>query len=165
MRIPGRYISGLIRIRITGYILLFLFAISPAVTAQNSPNKGAAGDESERIRSLENAWNQADTRHDAAAMSMLVGDPFAYTDEDGSFMNRAQFLLHVKNGIDQYEQLGNTEMTVHLYGNVAVVAAQYHEKIKTRGKWAEQFGRFTDTWIRQNDEWKCVASQSTVLSH
>jgi len=26
-------------------------------------------------------------------------------------------------------------------------------------------GRFTDTWIQEKNQWKCVASQSTLISH
>jgi ketosteroid isomerase-like protein len=124
-----------------------------------------AGDESARVRSLENAWNQAEVKHDARALSMLLAETFEFTDDDGHFMNKSQWLAHIRNGIDQYEQLGNTGMAVHLYGNVAVATGIYQDKIKEKGKAVVRSGRFTDTWMQQNGEWKCVASQATLISH
>ncbi len=33
----------------------------------------------------------------------------------------------------------------------------------TKGKPYTRRARFTDTWIKQNGQWKCVASQSTLI--
>ena len=151
------------RSTVAGCILLVAVSLAPA--AQNAKNERTNCDESGRILSLENAWNQAEAKHDVAALSMLLADTFAITDDDGSFMNREQWLVRVKSGIDQYEQLGNTGMTVQFYGSAAVVTGNYHERIKIKGKPVVQSGRFTDTWIRQNGQWKCVASQSTLTGH
>ena len=87
-----------------------LLVVSLAVHVQNAAtaqNERSDGNESGRILSLENAWNQAETGHNAIAMSMLIADPFAYTDDDGAFMDRARWLSPIKNDVHQYEQLGN----------------------------------------------------------
>ncbi len=85
---------------------------------------------------------------------------------DGTFMNRIQWLEHVKKGVDQYDgQLGNSGMTVRVYGNSAVVTGQYRERTKVKGKIVVESGRFTDVWILQNGTWKCAASQSTAIRH
>jgi hypothetical protein len=104
------------RSKIAGRVLLIAMCL--AVAGQNAPNERMAGDEIGRILSLENAWNQAETKHDLAAINMLLADTFASTDVDGSFMNKAQWLAHVKSEVDQYEQLGNSDMTVQLYGPI-----------------------------------------------
>jgi hypothetical protein len=39
---------------------------------------------------------------------MLLAETFEFTDDDGHFMNKSQWLAHIRNGVDQYEQLGNT---------------------------------------------------------
>ncbi len=108
--------SGPMRSTIAGCILLMAMCL--VVGAQNGR---VANDESARILSLENAWNQAEVKHDARALSLLLAETFEYTDSDGSFMNKSHWLAHVKNEVDQYEQLGNSGMTVHVYGNAAVV--------------------------------------------
>ncbi len=66
-------------------------------------------EESRMILSLENAWSQAELTHDAHALDSLLGENFVYTDDDGSYMNRSQWLAHVKRGDDHYQQLGNED--------------------------------------------------------
>jgi len=147
------------RSSIAGGILLWMMCLACA-----AQNRGAAGDESARILSLESMWNQAEAKRDARAMSTLLADSFKYTDEDGSFMDKAQWLAHVKDGVDQYEQLSNSGMRVDLYGDAAVVTGEYRERVKEKGKMVAHSGRFTDTWVQQNSQWKCAASQSTLIS-
>ncbi len=124
-----------------------------------------ASDESATVLSLENIWNQAEVGHDAAAMRMLLADTFLNTDDDGSLMNKTQWLAHLGKGSDQYELLSNRNMKADLYGDTAVVTGEYQEKLKEKGKMVVHSGRFTDTWVRQGGQWKCVASQSTLIGH
>jgi ketosteroid isomerase-like protein len=138
-----------------------------SLPSQNSESRSAGNawsNETSRILSLENAWNQAERRHDVRALSLLLADIFENPDSDGSFMSRDQWLAMIKNGGDQYEELGNSGMVVHVYGAVAVVTGMYTEKGKVKGKMVMRSGRFTDTWIKQSGDWKCVASQSTLIS-
>jgi hypothetical protein len=141
---------------------MLLVAMCLPIAAQRG---NVAGDESARVLSLENAWNQAEVKHDARALSMLLAETFEFTDDDGHFMNKSQWLAHIRNGVDHYEQLGNSGMAVHLYGNVAVATGIYQDKIRVKGKVVTRSGRFTDIWILQNGEWKCVASQATLISY
>ncbi|MGA7572646.1 MAG: nuclear transport factor 2 family protein [Terriglobales bacterium] len=143
------------------FVYALLMAACLNVAAQISR---VSSDESERVLSLENGWNQAEVRHDTRALSMLLADTFEYTDSDGSFLNRSQWLDQVGSGADQYEQLGNTGMVVHVYGNAAVVTGEYRERLRVKGKLVVRSGRFTDTWILQNGQWKCMASQSTLIT-
>ena len=146
--------------RTIGCILLVAIRLPIAAQREN-----VAGDESTRVLSLENAWNQAEVKHDARALSLLLAETFEFTDDDGHFMNKSQWLAHIRNGVDHYEQLGNSGMAVHLYGNVAVATGIYQDKIREKGKVVSRSGRFTDIWIKQNGEWKCVASQATLISY
>jgi ketosteroid isomerase-like protein len=153
------YAKGLMRSASAGCV--FLVAMSAAVAAQHG---SVAVDQSARILSLENAWNQAEVAHDAQALSTLLAATFDFTDDDGHFMNKSQWLAHVRNEVDHYEQLSNSRMAVHLYGDVAVATGMYQEKTTEKGKAITRSGRFTDIWIDQNGEWKCAASQATLIS-
>jgi len=133
-----------------------------AIAAQNGK---VASDESGRIVSLESAWNQAEVQHDARAMGMLLAETFEYTDSDGRFMDKSHWLNLVTKGVDQYDQLGNSGIEVHLYGDVAIVTGAYRERIKSKRNAVVRAGRFTDIWLQQNGQWKCIASQATLMSH
>jgi hypothetical protein len=127
-------------------------------------DRGVNSGESVRILSLENAWNQAEVRRDTAALGLLIAEGFEYTDSDGTFMNKSQWLAEIKNPADGDEQIGNSGMKVQVYGMAAVVTGEYRERMRVRGKTVMRAGRFTDTWIQQNGEWKCVASQETLIA-
>ena len=114
---------------------------------------------------LESAWNHAEQSKDANALNQLLGNTLVYVDYDGTLMNKTQYLASaMKNDVEE-EQINNDGMTVRIYGNAAVVNGAYRDKGVQKGKAFSRRGRFTDTWIRQNGAWQCVASQSTLISH
>jgi ketosteroid isomerase-like protein len=121
-------------------------------------------DEEGHLLALESAWNHAEQSKDAAALKQLVGDTFAYVDYDGTLMNKREFLASILSNNVQGEQINNDGMTVHVYGNAAVVNGIYRDRGMENGKPFSRRGRFTDTWIYQNGAWQCVASQSTLIS-
>jgi len=146
-------------------VVTALALVAPLFAAVHPQPEKPAGDEAARILSLENAWNEAESRHDVRALGLLLADSFSSTDIDGSFLNKSQWLAQIKSGARQYDQLSNSGMAVQLYGSAAVVTGEYHEKLKLNGKQMVRYGRFTDVWILQNGEWKCAATQSTLTGH
>ena len=87
-----------------------------------------------------------------------------YVDYDGSLMNKAQFLDSVKAPSLHPEQIVNESMTAQTYGKTAIVTGVYREKGKVARKAYLRRGRFIDTWINQDGTWRCVTSQSTLIS-
>jgi ketosteroid isomerase-like protein len=133
-----------------------------AISAQDDSKRS---DEESRILLLENAWNKAEQRRDIQALDQLLSGTLAYTDYDGSFYSKAQFLESVRNAAEAIESLVNEQVSVHAYESSAVVTGTYREKGTVKGKPYTRRGRFTDTWVKQNGAWLCVASQSTLISH
>ena len=70
----------------TGLLLFLLFLVVSVSIAQDSANS-SHGSES-LLLALENAWNQAQLRHDSEALEGLVADSFS-TDNDGTFTTKA----------------------------------------------------------------------------
>jgi ketosteroid isomerase-like protein len=58
----------------------------------------------------------------------------------------------------------NTDTSVYVYGNTAIVTSAYRTKGTDNGKPFVHHGRFTDTWVNLNGKWKCVANQETLVS-
>ena len=111
---------------------------------------------------VENAWNQAQLRHDARSLDGLVGDDFVYTDTDGTVMNKAQFLADIADTGYHATLMANEDVKVYSYPNTAVVTGTYHAKGTSKGKPFDHYGRFTDTWIYLDGMWQCVASHTTL---
>lgn len=146
--------------RVTIAAFLWIAAVLPLV-AQSRPALDA---DQVRILALETAWNRAEEQKDAKALDSLLASTMLYIDYDGSLMNKEQFLASVKAPSLSPEQIVNESMAAEMYGTTAIVTGVYREKGKAGGKAYLRRGRFIDTWINQNGTWRCVASQSTLIS-
>ena len=136
---------------------LFLSTSSPF--AQEKP---ASSDEIQ-IRQLERAWNQAEAKQEVKEVANLVDDTLVYTDYDGSIMNKAEYLKWVAAPEQKADHIYDEGLTVHVYGNAAVVTGIYRESGTNKGKHYVIRSRYTDTWIKHDGVWRCVASHSTLI--
>src|SRR5579862_9676695 len=114
---------------------LFLLGIalllsSPSLFAQGQSN---SSDEIQ-IRQLERAWNQSESKQEVKEVANLVDDTLVYTDYDGSIMNKAEYLKWVAAPEQKADHLFDEGMTVHLYGDAAVVNGVYRESGTNKGK-------------------------------
>ena len=116
-----------------------------------------------RVLTLENAWNEAEKHNDSHAVDALLASSFAYTDADGAFMNREQFLASIAPASYRPDQIVNESMSAQAYDRAVVVTGSYREKGTQKGKPYIHRGRFTDTWVEENGSWLCAASQETLI--
>lgn len=116
-----------------------------------------------RIISLENAWNQAQWQKDATALHMLLAPSLVYVDYDGSLKNKAEYVASVTSASVHPARIVSESMEVHVDGMVAIVSGICRENGVRYGKPYSVRMRYTDTWIKRNDTWTCIASQSTLI--
>jgi ketosteroid isomerase-like protein len=141
--------------------LALLVSASPLLAAQSKTTNSA--DDKSMILALESAWNQAEIHHDAAAATSIMADTFISVDHHGAFQNKQQYLAGIKDLSFQPAEIANSDTSVYLYGNIAIVTSEYRTKGTDSGKPFVHHGRFTDTWVKLNGEWKCVADQETLI--
>jgi hypothetical protein len=143
-------------------IMVCVLWLTTSVPNAQTPAASSRGSEG-LLLALENAWNQAQLHHDSKALEGLVADSFISTDNDGTFMTKAQFLADNKDPSYAPSVMANSDERIFLYDNVAVVAGVYHAKGSYKGKPFDHYGRFTDTWVYLNGKWLCVASHTSAL--
>ena len=142
--------------------LLLLLALAVMLAAQDKARD--SGSDKSMILALENAWNQAELHHDAAAAGAILADTFISVDHHGQLETKSEYLADMKDTSFNPEQISNTETSVYLYGNTAVVTSAYRTQGTDNGKPFVHRGRFTDTWVNRNGKWECVADQETLIS-
>jgi len=142
--------------------LALLVSASPLLADPQSKTTSSADDKS-MILALESAWNQAEIHHDATAAAAIMADSFISVDHHGALKNKSQYLASLKDLSFKPEEIANSDTTVYLYGNTAIVTSVYRTKGTDDGKPFVHRGRFTDTWVKLNGEWKCVANQETLI--
>jgi len=143
--------------------MLLLLAITSLAFAVLIQGRAKAADDETQLIQLERSWNQAEMGRDAGAIASLFDDTLVYVDYDGSLKTRAEYLRSVASPSSTPEHMYDEGMKVHVYSYAGVVSGVYRETGMTKGKPYTRRARFTDTWIKQNGQWKCVASQSTLV--
>lgn len=116
-----------------------------------------------RVLSLENAWNEAEGHNDANALAVLIAPTFVYTDADGEFLNKPQFLASIRQSSPSH--IVNEGMKAESYGDTIVVTGTYREQGNENGKPFVHHGRFIDVWVEKDGQWFCVASHETLIAH
>jgi|SRR5262252_322571 len=145
------------------YVLLLLFCFDVVlVPVLNSGTPQS--DDASKIVAMENLWNQMQLNHDAAAMEKMLDEDFVLTDYDGSLLNKSQFLESIKDMNVKLTLEMSEGMKLHQHGNTVVITGATREKGTQSGKPFAHNGRFTDTWIKKNGTWLCVASHLGVIS-
>jgi ketosteroid isomerase-like protein len=122
----------------------------------------AQGDET-KIIALENLWNQMQINHDADAMGKLLDSDFVLTDYDGTVLSKSQFLASIRDKSTQLTVEVSDDMKLHRHGDTVVVTGSTHEKGTEKGKSFSHLGRFTDTWVKKDGQWICIASQLSLI--
>jgi ketosteroid isomerase-like protein len=143
-------------LRFFSLLLLLSFPALPQNPAQTE------GDESQII-AYENLWNQMQIAHDANAMDQMLDPDFVLTDYDGSVLTKGLFLASIRDKSNQLTVEVSTDMKLHRHGDTVIVVGATHEKGTLKGKRYEHHGRFTDTWIKRDYRWLCIASQLALI--
>lgn len=140
--------------------LIFPFVLFSLISVQRISR--AQGDET-KIIALENLWNQMQINHDADAMGKLLDEDFVLTDYDGTVMSKAQFLASIRDKAYQLTVEVSEDMKLHRHGDTVIVTGATHEKGAFKGKPYQHQGRFTDTWMKKDAQWLCIASQLSLI--
>jgi len=121
-----------------------------------------AGDEA-AIRALEEKWDAANLKGDAAALDGLFADSFITTDAEGKVRTKAEVVAALKSGDVKYQAAKSDEIKIYLTGDTAIVSGRWRGKFTEKGKPMDISERFTDTWVKRNGQWRCIASHGSSL--
>ena len=147
------------------WIRILPLAVAMSLAAVPGANPGTPqAEDASKIVAMENLWNQMQLNHDAAAMEKMLDDDFVLTDYDGTLQNKTQFLESIKDMSTKLTQEMSEGMKLHPHGNTVVITGATRDKGAQNGKPFAHNGRFTDTWMKKNGTWLCVASHLGVVS-
>ena len=135
-------------------IALTLVAARPAASQETAAER--------ELFRLEERFAQAVVKRDAAALRQLVAPRWVYSDESG-VMERDAGIRAFTSGADTVREAGNDRMRALVYGNTAVVIGELWMRGRgPKGAFTNRY-RYTDTWMRLDGRWQCIASQDYLL--
>jgi ketosteroid isomerase-like protein len=139
--------------------MLGLFLLLGVAFAQQKP---AGGDEA-ALLAIEEKWDAANVKGDVATLASIFGDRFISTTAEGKVRTKAEALAAVKSGEVKFQTAKADDLKFFVYGDSAVVNGRWKGKFVEKGKPVDATERFTDTFVRQNGRWVCVASHSSNI--
>ncbi len=147
-------------IAIAVYVVVLVFAV--AAIAQTPAQPGSESVKQELIK-LENAWANAELKQDLAFFERIFADDFIMLDSDGVVLAKDQYIGNLKSGESVFTSVASDNIRVHLYGDTAVVFGR--ETLKGQSKGVDISGQYqwTDTWVKIDGHWKCVADFSSKI--
>ncbi len=145
--------------------VVLVLAISCQLFAQAKPAAPAKGASVEQeLIKLENDWNDAMVKRDVAALSRILADDWTIIDPEGSIVTKTQFLADFKSGAHVVSSAVADETKVRVHGEAAVVLGRWTGKEQYKGKDISGQYRFTDTWIKKDGRWQCMASAAVKIT-
>jgi ketosteroid isomerase-like protein len=112
---------------------------------------------------LENEWADAWIKRDVAFFDRIEADDYTWTSPWGVW-TKAQDLAELKSGDSVITSWVMDGIKVRVYGDAAVVTGRSTIKEMHKGEdWSRQES-WTDTWIKRDGRWQCVAGHSSVIA-
>ena len=141
-------------------VSVMVFVFGAAVQAQTLLKPKIVNEEQELIK-LENEWLQAFFAKDTAFSERFLADDYAGIDEHGNIRTKAQEIEEIKAG----EHLSTSgvldNVKVRVFGDAAVVTGRKIMKGLFQGKPYSSPYLWTDTLIKRDGRWQCVASHTS----
>lgn len=143
--------------RAIAFFTLFMCAFPAApLSAQNPP--GGATPVGWQLYRLEDQWAAALVKRDAGFFRRTLHADYVYTDERGSF-TKEQVIAEQVGGTDTVTFAANDSMKAHVHGSAAVVTGLLIVRGRGKSGRFQRRYRYTDTWIRDQNQWLMIASQ------
>jgi len=116
----------------------------------------------ETVAALDTEYQAAVEKNDAATMDRILADDFVLVTGLGKVYTKADLLEEARSGRVQYERQDDSQQTVRLWGDTAVITAFLWAKGTEDGKPFEYKLWFSDTYVRTAGGWRYVFGQAST---
>jgi ketosteroid isomerase-like protein len=135
---------------------------SPAARSTNTRPGSGAEVAQRAVAALDTEYQRAVKNNDVATMGRILADDFVVIEGDGKVWTKADLLESARNGKTHYEHQEDTEQTVRVWGDTAVLTAKLRAKGLEDGESVDYTEWFSDTYVRTPTGWKYVFGQASL---
>ena len=131
-------------------------------------NEQRSEDERE-VMELDRKWTEAYRLKDQKTLEHLLADDFHFTELDGRFYDKHQYIQSTANKRDwwtheTYEYDMQDVMTRRVASDTIILTGAYQSKARIDGSNQAGRFRFTDVFVKRNNRWQAVGSQCVIDS-
>lgn len=123
---------------------------------------GNSADDAKTVAALDTEYQAAVKSGDAATMNRILADNFVVISGSGKVYTKADLLDMARTGRVQYEHQEDTNQTVRVWHDTAVVTAELWAKGTDMGKPFDFHVWFSDTYVRTPAGWRYVHGQASL---
>ena len=123
------------------------------------------GNAEQQVKEVNDRYIAAQLNNDSDSLQKLMADDFTAIRSDGSLSTKTQEIEHIKSGALTHEKSDIQDVKIRVYGKTAVATVRSYFKGTVNGNPLSSTVRVTRVWVKQKGDWKCVALQSTRVSH
>jgi ketosteroid isomerase-like protein len=124
--------------------------------------KASMEDDKAILAALDTEYQLAVQNNDAETMDRILADDFILVLGDGKTFTKADLLAAARNEDEIYEYQEDSQQTVRVWGDTAVVTALLRSKGTSHGKPFEHKLWFSDTYIRTPSGWRYAFGQASL---
>lgn len=139
----------------------------PAAAALSTAWRSASAsstiaEDQKAVAALDTEYQAAVKANDEGTMDRILARDFILVTGRGSVYNKTQLLADAREKKTVYEHQEDTEQTVRVWGNTAVITAKLWEKGTTGGRPFDYTLWFSDTYVRTQQRWRYVFGQASL---
>jgi ketosteroid isomerase-like protein len=130
------------------------------LASAEAPADSVTKDDKQTVAELDTQYQAAVKQNDAATMNRILADDFILVTSSGKTYSKTQLLDEAKSARRTYEHQEDTDKSVRLWGDTAIVTAKLWEKGTEDGKPFDHKLWFSDVYRRTPMGWRYVFAQS-----
>ena len=138
-------------------IAVLALLTAAAVKPTAAPNR-----EQSIVAALDTEYQAAVKNNNAETMDRILADDFVLVTGKGRTLTKTDLLKEARSGNMVYEHQEDTNQTVRIWGDTAVVTALLWAKGTNQGKPFEYKLWFSDTYVRTPKGWRYVFAQASI---
>ena len=120
----------------------------------------SSNDDEKTVRALDTEYQEAVKNHDAATMDRILADDFILVTGRGKVFTKADLLKEAADTEVVYERQEDSNQTVRVWGDMAVITALLWAKGTEKGKPFDYQLWFSDTYVRTPAGWRYAFGQA-----
>jgi len=114
------------------------------------------------LADLDTRYQKAVQQNDAKTMAEILADGFILVEGDGKKSTKADLVNDAKSGQTHYERQDDSERTITVFGDTAVISAKLYATGIEDGVKVDYYMWFTDIYIRTPKGWRYFYAQASL---
>jgi ketosteroid isomerase-like protein len=138
------------------------FILGALVIAAATAAHGSDAEDKRILADLDTKYQKAVQQNDAKTMAEILADGFILVEGDGKKLTKADLLNDATSGQTHYARQDDSERTIAVFGDTAVISAKLYAKGIEDGVKVDYYMWFTDVYIRTPNGWRYFYAQSSL---